>query len=57
MSLRASWNISSISLRAEIFIGKDNVDVITRTMDEYTNNVADGLSEMIKRFWNGKSDD
>ncbi len=38
----------------EIYAGENNIDVITREMDEYANNVASGFAELCARFWNGK---
>lgn len=31
-----------------------NIDVITRQADEFTNALAEGLAELIKRFYSGK---
>jgi len=41
----------------EVYMGKDNIDVMTRMMDEYTNTVADGVAKMIARFWQGQLED
>lgn len=41
----------------EVYVARTNVDVITRGMDEYTNVLADGLAEVIARFWDGELDD
>lgn len=38
----------------EVFIGDDNIDVITRRQDEYTMAVADGLAKLMARFWRGR---
>ncbi len=38
----------------EVHLGDDNVDVITRHADEYTNGVAQRLAEIIARYWKGK---
>jgi len=37
----------------EVYIGEDSVDVITRQMDEITNNVARGFAELMARGWDG----
>jgi len=38
----------------EVWLADDCLDVMTRGMDEYTNNVADGLAKIFARFWQGK---
>ena len=37
----------------EVWIGKDNIDVITRFADEFTNVVANGFSELVARCATG----
>lgn len=41
----------------EVYIGDDNIDVITRQSDEVTNNIADGFAKLLARFWQGRLDD
>ncbi len=38
----------------EVFIDKDNIDVITRRTDEVTMNIADGFAKLIVRYWKGR---
>lgn len=38
----------------EIFIQDDNIDVLTRQADEFTNNVAQGFAELCARYWEGR---
>ena len=38
----------------EVFIAKDNIDVITRQTDEVTNIIADGFARLLARAWNGR---
>lgn len=38
----------------EVYVAADNIDVITRMADEYTNVVADGFATLAARFWEGK---
>lgn len=40
----------------EIYVGEDNVDVITCEADEYTNTIAEGITKMIARLWEGKQE-
>jgi len=40
--------------RIEVFIGEDNIDVITRRADELTNGIAQRLAEMLSRFYDGR---
>ena len=37
----------------EVHLGKDNLDVITRCGDEFTNACALGLAKIFARFWQG----
>ena len=37
----------------EVFIAKDNIDVITRQQDELTMNIADGFAKLVARYWHG----
>jgi len=37
----------------EVYVGSDHIDVITRQMDEITNNVARGFAELMARGWDG----
>jgi len=39
--------------RVEVYIGDDNIDVITRRQDELTNRIADGFARLVARFWQG----
>jgi len=39
----------------EVYPGNP-MDIITRTQDEYTNIIADGIAQMFARFWNGELD-
>lgn len=41
----------------EVYLGDDNVDVITRRQDEFTNALASGLAEVFARYWEGEVDD
>ena len=38
----------------EVYIGDDNIDIITRHGDAYTSCIAEGLANVIARAWNGK---
>lgn len=38
----------------EVFIAKDNIDVITRRQDEVTNNIARGFAQLLARYWHGR---
>ncbi len=38
----------------EVWIDKDCIDIMTREMDEVTNNIARGFAELCARFWSGK---
>lgn len=40
----------------EVFVGEDNVDVITREADPYTNAIAVGIVKMISVLWQGKTE-
>lgn len=42
----------------EVFIhhGPLQIDVLTRQMDEFTNAVADGIANVITRYWQGSRD-
>jgi len=40
----------------ELYIADDNIDVITRQADEFTNTVAAGFAQFCKRFWDGRTD-
>jgi hypothetical protein len=37
----------------EVFVDKDNLDVITRQTDEFTGAVAEGFAQLAARFWDG----
>ncbi len=37
----------------EVHLGSDNIDVITRRQDEFTNAVAHGFAALVARFWSG----
>lgn len=37
----------------EVWPGQYCIDVLTRTMDEFTNAVAEGMAKCIARFWDG----
>lgn len=41
----------------EVYVGDDNVDVITRRQDEFTNALAAGLAGAFARYWDGEVDD
>jgi hypothetical protein len=41
----------------EVFVSKNNIDVITRQTDEFTNVVAQGFAELCRRCWHGKFGD
>lgn len=41
----------------EVYIGQDNIDVITRHQDELTMVIADGLAKLIARYWKGRLED
>lgn len=38
----------------EVWVTDTCVDVITRSQDEYTHAVAEGLAKVLARFWQGK---
>lgn len=38
----------------EVYIDKDNIDVMTRQSDEATNNLAEGFAKLLARYWQGK---
>lgn len=38
----------------EVYVGKDNIDIITRQMDELTNNIATGFAKLCARYWEGE---
>lgn len=38
----------------EVYIGKDNIDVITRLQDEYTSTLASGVAKLFARCWEGR---
>jgi hypothetical protein len=38
----------------EVPIGDDNIDVITRDSDDYTNVVATGFARLVARAWHGE---
>jgi hypothetical protein len=40
----------------EVCMAKDNIDVLTRQMDEVTNNIAEGFAQLCARWWGGKFD-
>lgn len=41
----------------EVWVGTDNINVITRRMDEVTNAVARGFAVLCARWWDGKIED
>jgi len=41
----------------EVWKDRTSVDVITRTADDITNALAEGLAEIIARFWQGARED
>lgn len=41
----------------EIFCDEDNIDVITRQADEYTNAVAEGFAALVARLFNGRREE
>ena len=41
----------------EVYMDTDNIDVMTRGMDEYTNVLAEGIAGMIARYWQGELED
>lgn len=41
----------------EVYVAKDQFDVITRSHDEYTNVIAEGLARMFARYWDGELED
>lgn len=45
-SMRTRW--------FEVYVGGDYIDVITREMDEVTNNIARGFAELSARAWDGE---
>jgi len=38
----------------EVYVAKDSIDVMTRQMDEVTNNIAEGFAKLCARWWEGK---
>lgn len=38
----------------EVYIDKDNIDVITRRQDEVTMRIADGFAKLVARYWQGQ---
>jgi len=38
----------------EVYIGDDNIDVITRQGDWATNCLADGFAKLVAQFWKGE---
>ncbi len=38
----------------EVYIAKDNIDVITRRQDEVTMRIADGFAKLVARYWQGR---
>lgn len=38
----------------EVWLDDDCIDVMTRTSDEATNNLAAGFAELLRRYWQGK---
>lgn len=56
-SQRASWrelHVSTPGRWFEVYVGEHNIDVITRTADEVTNNVAQGFAALMARGFDGK---
>lgn len=41
----------------EVYIGGDNIDVITRGQDDLVTLIADGLAMLIARYWKGRLED
>lgn len=41
----------------EVYVAKDNIDVITRQADTYTNVLADGVAKLFAHFWQGELED
>jgi hypothetical protein len=41
----------------EVWVGQDCIDVITRMMDEVTNNIAQGFAKLCARWWEGEIED
>lgn len=40
----------------EVYLGPDNIDIITRFQDEVTSNIAMGFAQFAARFWEGELD-
>lgn len=38
----------------EVYVGEDHIDVITRLMDQVTEDIARGFAVVVARFWDGK---
>ena len=38
----------------EVYLAKDNIDVITRRQDEATMRLADGFAKLTTRYWKGR---
>ena len=52
------WQFGELHQRFfEVHYGHDNVDVITRHMDDFTNCVADGFAKRLARKKKGRLDD
>lgn len=41
----------------EVYLGRDNIDVITRMQDEVTAHLADGFVKVVARWWQGRVED
>lgn len=49
--------ISELKRIIEDYLGRKGIDVITRQADEYTNVVAKGLWELLRRYYAAKTED
>jgi hypothetical protein len=38
----------------EVYVGDDNIDVITRRCDDITNVIAEGFAKLCARHWQGR---
>lgn len=41
----------------EVVPSKNNIDILTRTQDEFTNGVADTLRNLCLRYWRGETEE
>lgn len=53
---RTSW-LESSTRWFEVWIGDDNIDVITRMADDVTNVIAHGFASLMARGFDGRIDD